>query len=363
MRAGPTALTALLLACAPRSDPATTGLSVGDAPETTTTTTAAETTASSGSDATSTWATSSTTEASGAASDYPKDDLGAPDMGDVGTGCNGKIDVLFVFPNAGNEYFDAAMPVSLPAFEETMATTLADYDLHVMVLNASGRWGAPNVCPKDKCPADGPCPALEDPSFPCWALHDEESLTKCDDTPGAGVVFPAGQEASNIPCLPPDGQRFLSSSAPDFSDLFACVTKFGGGGKSPIGLECIMRAVSPDLQYGCNAGFVRDDAVLLIFVVTVSDYSAYSPAVWANAVLEAKEREHDRVVVMTVSPDRSTDEPVCPGKKVDTHPPSYKFSMLFEHGLQGSYCAPDYGPYFEEAAALAAELCGAGPQG
>lgn len=38
MRAAPPALTAPLFACAPRSNPATTGLSVGDMPDTTTTT-------------------------------------------------------------------------------------------------------------------------------------------------------------------------------------------------------------------------------------------------------------------------------------------------------------------------------------
>lgn len=95
----------------------------------------------------------------------------------------------------------------------------------------------------------------------------------------------------------------------------------------------------------------------------MNDYSDYSPPVWADVVLEAKGDDHDKVVVMTVAPDQSALDPLCPGIPQEEPSRPHQFSMLFEHGLQGSVCAPEYGPYFDEAASLAAELCDAGPQG
>ena len=284
-------------------------------------------------------------------------------MGDVEPACNGKIDVIFVLPTPGSPDFEATMASSRSAFVDTLTSTLAGFDLHVMVIDPDGLWGSPYFCPESKCPADGPCPAFEDPSYPCWALHEESALSKCDDTRGAGVTFPAGEWASNVRCGVPEGRRFLTNSDPDFADDFHCIATLGGADGSQRAPQSLMRAVSADLQYGCNAGFLREDALLLAFLISVTDYSEYSPAVWADAVLEAKGGDQDKVVVMTVASDRSTEEPLCPGPKVDEPHDVYKFSMLFEHGLLGSLCATDHGPYFEEAAALAAELCDTGPQG
>ncbi|MEZ4381810.1 MAG: hypothetical protein R3A79_10690 [Nannocystaceae bacterium] len=295
-----------------------------------------------------------------------QDDLGAPDTdtGPIAPACNGKIDVVFVLAPSDYEYYAQAMPGSLPAFVDTMTTTLADFDLHVMVLDSDGAWGSPNLCPKSKCPADGGCPEFpDDPSFPCWALHDADALTKCDDTRGAGVTFPAGEGASNVRCPLAGGRRFLTSDDPDFADNFHCVANLGVADGWDEGPHSLMRALSDDLGYGCNAGFLRDDALLLVLLVSVQDYSEYSPPVWANAVLEAKGGDQDKIVVMALSSDRSADEPICPGPKVDEPHAIFQFAMLFEHGLMGSFCADNYGPYFDEAATLAAELCGAGPQG
>lgn len=283
-------------------------------------------------------------------------------MGEVKPACNGKIDVVFVVPNAGDEHFDVAMPSSLPAFAETMTTTLANFDLHVMVLDAGGAWGS-WLCPKDKCPADGPCPALADPSFPCWALHDEAALTKCDDTLGAGVTFPAGLWASNVRCPVPEGRRFLISGDANFEEAFTCIGTMGGRKENERGPESLMRMVSADLQHGCNEGFLREDALLLVFLMSAGDNSDYSPPVWANAVLEAKGDDEDKVVVMAVADDRGLEDPLCPGKTYNEPFLAHQFAMRFEHGLLGSLCVSDYGPYFEDAATLAAELCDLGPQG
>jgi hypothetical protein len=361
------ALAASGAACGSQVD-LSTGFSGGDELSATTTEATATATAAS---TTSAPATTSTTgaEVTSVASDDPttgdlKDDLGAPDMGPVVPACNGKIDVIFVLPSSSYDYYAQAMPSSLPAFVETMTTTLAGFDLQVMVLDSDGAWGSPNLCPKSKCPADGGCPNFpEDPSFPCWALHDQDALAKCDETLGAGLTFPAGAGASNVRCPLADGRRFLRGDDPDFVDDFLCVATLGVADGWDEGPHALMRAMSADLDLGCNAGFLRDDALLLVFLISVQDYSEYSPPVWANAVLEAKGGDQDKIVVTTLSSDRSADMPICPGDKVDEPHAIFKFAMEFYHGAVGSFCAENYGPYFEDAATRAVELCDGGPQG
>ena len=73
--------------------------------------------------------------------------------------------------------------------------------------------------------------------------------------------------------------------------------------------------------------------------------------------------DEDKVVVMAVADDRGLEDPLCPGKTYNEPFLAHQFAMRFEHGLLGSLCASNYGPYFEDAATLAAELCELGPQG
>ena len=364
------ALALALAACGSQGDLSATGFSGGDDPSAATTeatTTAAASTTAASTTAASTGGGEATSAASDGVTtgDGLKDDLGEDtDTGVVVPACNGKIDVVFVLPSSSYDYYAQAMPSSLPAFVETMTTTLAGFDLHVMVLDSDGAWGSPNLCPKSKCPADGGCPNFpDDPSFPCWALHDDGALAKCDETLGAGVTFPAGEWASNVRCPLPEGRRFLRGDDPDFADNFLCVATLGVADGWDEGPHALMRAVSADLDLGCNAGFLRDDALLLVLLISVQDYSEYSPPVWAKAVLEAKGGDQDKVVVTALSSDRSADMPICPGDKVDEPHAIFKFALEFDHGAVGSFCAEDYGPYFEEAATRAVELCDGGPQG
>ena len=71
-----------------------------------------------------------------------------------------------------------------------------------MVVDGGGGWGS-DWC-NEKCTPQG-CPGVE--YFPCDLV---DTVTECDQTLGAGTVFPAGGYAANKPCGVADGRRFLT---------------------------------------------------------------------------------------------------------------------------------------------------------
>jgi hypothetical protein len=290
-------------------------------------------------------------------------DMGLPDL-PQGSACNGKIDLVFVITQQGHfiNYIDTLYD-SYPEIIATIEEVFADVDLHVMFADPNNKWGA-TPCPKGMCPEDGGCTADGYEDFPCWVLYDEEALTKCDNTSGSGIIFPAGNSASNKPCDLPEGQRYIAGDDPLFVERFSCVSRTGlGGGFSEPGWA-LGEAVSLDLQEGCNAGFFRDDALLFAVIVSTHDYSPYNPYVWAQRVLEAKEFDQDMIVALGIADDWQAIEPaLCgPGSIGDPPHETFRWAEEFEHRVFGSICAPTFAPFFAEAATMAADLCANGSQ-
>lgn len=289
--------------------------------------------------------------------------MGTPDL-PPGSACNGKIDLLFVVTQDGHfvNYVEALYD-SYPEILATIQEEFADFDLHVMFADPNDRWAANNACPKGMCPEEGGCPTKGYEDFPCWVFYDEEALTKCDNKVGAGVVFPAGNSASNQPCDLPEGQRYLEGDDPLFAERFECISHTGIGGSTSMPGWAVGEAVSLDLQEGCNAGFFRDDALLFAVVVSTHDYSAYNPYVWAQRVLEAKEYEQDMIVALGfgVGGDGAPD-PWCEGGDEGEPGTTFQWTQEFEHNAWDSICGPSFAPAFAEAATMAAELCANGSQ-
>ena len=290
--------------------------------------------------------------------------MGIPDL-PSDQACNRKVDLVFVIGQ--HAYYHEHLDVlygSYPGFIETMKEVFADIDLHVMVVTGDGEWGDQESCPKSMCPADGGCPAYgEDNDYPCWALYEEGALSNCDNTHGAGVVFPAGEDAANKPCGLPDGRRYLEGDEPLFAERFDCIARLGGtGGWFQYGWA-IGEAVSVDLQEGCNAGFLREDALLFAVLFTSYDSSPYNPYAWAQRVLEAKGFNQDLVVALGYGWDGGAVEPkLCEPQFPDDGPGAvYSWLEHFDHSFFGSICAPSYVSPFVEAATVAAELCEGGP--
>ena len=352
----------LVVSCGPRSGDATS-LSGGDDP-----TTVANGSTSSGSDATSSGgSTSSATTSS--ATDVPTSsavsstgepviDVGLPSTGEGGSACNGKIDIMFIVSAA--QLLDESLEASIPAFASTLEEELGEFDLHVMAVDPDGRWGSAD-CPKNKCPADGGCPLEGYEDYPCWALHEEGALTKCDDTRGAGVVFRAGPHSANKPCGVPPGQRYITRDTPDFAEVFSCLVRDGAGsGGIIMHGETLGRALAFDLQQGCNAGFLREDALLMVVQIVSASFGDSAPWEWADYVLEAKGGDQDMAVALAISRDwvGYPPGPLCEDGKTEQDVPGFAaWTQYFDHGVHGSKCAPTYAPFFAEAASIAAELC------
>ena len=361
-----TVLFAVLLGCGP-STGETSGLSGGDLQTTveddsTSTSSSTEVTgaSSSGSGSGSTQGGSTTGTSAGVTTeDQPGTDVGSPTSGEAASGCNEKIDILFFLSDG--YLVEDILDVSTPKFLKTMEEELAEFDLHVMVVDPSGEWGDDVRCPKNMCPADGGCPAEGFEDFPCWALHEEGALTKCDNTRGAGLVFPAGVGAANKPCGVPEGRRYITNSDPNFAEAFSCLSgrSGGSGGVSEHGTT-LGRALAFDLKYGCNEGFVRDDALLLVVQVVQQSYDEMDPPGWAEFVLEAKGFEQNMVVALGVAIDWEGYEPMplCDGAKFRPERAGFsEWVTYFEHSVFASRCEANYAPFFAEAASMAADLC------
>jgi hypothetical protein len=239
---------------------------------------------------------------------------------------------------------------SAPEFLATIKEKFADFDVHVLVTKGDNQWGS-SYC-DDECP--GPftewCPYGED--YPCEMVG---KLPKCDLTWGAGVVLNAGRLAPNKPCGVPDGQRYITGDQENFEEAFACMMQVGASGYYRV-LQALAAAVSPKLTGpgGCNEGFLRDDALLVVTFVNNMIYDVDSqgtPEEWAQTVLDAKGGDASSVVMLYIGAyslewcEMQKDNPAC------------DFIEHFPYRMVTFALEPTYGPAFDAATDLVAEAC------
>lgn len=351
---GPRCLLVPLLAMACQPAPtATSGLSSmpaettgppeseGDTPETSTSSSTSGTTAS-GLASTST----STDTTDTAASTF---DLGSPADASDGSpaGCQGKIDFLFVISRDDNmQWIQPQLLAASPDFIATIQKKFADFDYHIMVVDGDASWGAYGC--NDSCTPEG-C-AIYD-VFPCDQL---DLVSFCDELLGAGTVFPAGYNASNRPCGVDGDKRYLTRDQTDLAETFACIAQLGGSGRGWLG-EALTAAVSHQLTGpgGCNDGFLRDDALLMVTFIG-ADWdeegkplgSAGTPESWAHAVVDAKHGDPESVVMLNIL------DPTCPPQDR-----TCELARMFHYSHIGSAQALDYGPDFDAATDLVEVAC------
>ncbi len=274
-------------------------------------------------------------------------DIGsAADLGDgKPAGCKGKIDFLFVISRyAGMGYFQAQLLDAFPQFIATIATKFSDFDYHIIIVDGDPYWGT------DGCDLD--CPVQCVPGYPCGHMPNT-----CDTTMGAGVMYPAGPDAPNKVCPIDGGRRYMIKSQTNLEQTFACAAQVGSGGLAAIG-EALMLAVQPEINApgGCNAGFLRDDALLMVTLIsnTYDEEGGISshigtPATWMGAVREAKHGDLESVVVLGIL---GTEGPGC-----DKKDRLCQMLELFPFTINRNIADDDYGPFFEEATDLVATAC------
>ena len=287
---------------------------------------------------------SSTTNAA-----FPDMGTPQPDFGGPPIGCKGKIDFLFVISRSGvMGPPQAKLLAAAPEFLATIQAQFDDFDVHIMVVDSQEAWWVYDC--EDQCP--GPCDIA--PKYPCGVVP-----TVCDTTIGAGTVYNAGPYAANVPCEL-DGRRYITKDTPDIPSAFECIARVGVSGNNKMG-DALVAAVAPQLNAsepkpgGCNAGFLRDDALLMVTMIGPEDNiiggSQGKWQEWRQAVVDAKHGDLNAIVALGIinGPDCKAD--MNPDHRLCNLIPSFPNSIL-EH-----LTLDDYGPPFEKAALLALDAC------
>lgn len=276
-------------------------------------------------------------------------DVGANhDAGDgTPAGCKGKIDFLFMISRQGTmKSYQEKLVAAFPAFIDTIETKFADFDYHIMVVDGDTDWGLP-YC-DEACPQ--PCSV---PGYPCDYVP-----STCDLRMGTGTVYPVGGEASNMPCDIAGGRRYMIKGQPNLKETFSCVARVGMSGRDQLG-EALTAAVDHNLNGpgGCNGGFLRKDALLMVtFISNTYDTaeppwgSKGTPESWHEAVVAAKGGDPNSVVMFGF-----LDPTYAPG----CHPQDRVCQMIrmFPYSLIVQGLDDDYPESFAEAVKLVDTAC------
>jgi hypothetical protein len=357
------ALIALALASACAREP-DMGLSTGPGA------TSVPLTSTSTSTSSSTGESSSTSDAEGSSAGVAGSSSGGvpdmglvPDFGPVQPGCQGKIDFVFLISRLGTMTTEQTqLLASLPGFIATIEATFPDFDMHVIVANPDGNWLGWNCEIPELC---GTKPYTCDPYAPGYECGPDtwDLIKPCDETLGAGILFNVGLDATNHPCVLAEGRRYIAlPGEPDPKSAFACIAPVGYGGGDPPMAAALVATVSPELnaEDGCNAGFLRSDALLVVTMITdvEDDQSPGEPAAWYEAIVAAK-GDPRSVVMLAVQPQALVGEKV-PGCTYDGDGKLRlrELIKMFPFHDEGDTCADSYVPFFEDAVGLVAEACG-----
>ncbi len=283
-------------------------------------------------------------------------DMGAPTDnpggGGDGTGCK-KIDLLFVIDNSGSMATEQTnLVAAFPEFVAAIQDVLPDAtDLHVGVTKTDDLGIDPNSALSDAPPfAADPCVNQ------LGGLIDR--ATPVDGNSGYGE-----------PCGFTSGERYMING-PALADEFACAATLGVHGS---GLEkhvdAILGALDP--ADACSAGFVRDDALLVIVVITDEDDDWSAPdnlstaervAQW-SAAIKAVEGDIETNVVFTLISGGSPPWGTCPPFDImdpDTAKESDVLTALantFTNAFEADVCAPGYVDVFAAAIGVIETAC------
>jgi hypothetical protein len=311
-----------------------------------------------------------------AESDAAGGETDGPDAGSTGAstpgggdgadlGCE-KVDFLFVVDNSrsmGDE--QANLVSSYPAFISSIRETLGDaQDYRVMVVDTDAWTYQGCVMP---CNAFGECPIA--PEFQCGITEP----APCEDVLGAGVVDPKGTQASEQECGFSGGRRYIDETDQDPLEMFACAAKVGTSAtidpERPM--DAMLAALSDSGEAAeCNAGFVRDDAILVVTFITdenddEGDGSSGTPEEWKTALVSRKLGNAAAIVMLGLFGDNDLDDGICidldptVGKGAEASPRLRQFVESFgNNGLFGSVCEPSYDTFFQRAVDLIAVACG-----
>ncbi len=322
------------------------------------------------------------------------DPTGSPGSGidpDADVGCDA-VDFLFVIDNSGSmadeqQQLIESVPGFVAAIEERLPPGTGTY--HIMVTD-SDPWvygGCEDACTESAAcemqSANGSC----DCGYPC-ALRDlcssigdyvcgQTEPMECEDILGAGITHPRGRDASNTTCDFASGRRFIATGEPDLAGAFDCAARVGTNsslGEKPM--EAMVQALTGQGDVAaCNEGFLRDNAVLVVVVITDEDDngpnaddlegdSLGSPQAWRDALVEAKNGNANAIISMALIGDGDAPGGICQPldpatfEGAEPAPRIRAFTELWgERGIVGSVCADSYVEFFQSAVETIGTAC------
>lgn len=215
-------------------------------------------------------------------------------------------------------------------------------------------------------------------------IDDAAQLLPSDTSFHVGVVTTdsadlrrSGLDGQACPFMAETASPFVAHSGPMTTALdagLACAANVGtAGSPNERPIEMALTALGPgaNLAEAANAGFVRDDAVLVLVLLsdeeddheTVTQWgSAGDPEDWADELSDIVFGVDERVVVLSLVGHEKPN--ACPGFQWDGKegaelaPRLIEFTRSFAHGMVGDVCAPSYGNFFADAAFAVADACG-----
>jgi hypothetical protein len=288
----------------------------------------------------------------------PTDDTAPVDWGS----CE-QLDLLFVIDNSASMFDEqGALGAAAPDFLTELVARSGSSDHHVMVVD-SDAW--PFTGCETLCQFGGVCSAWED--YVCG----ETQPLQCEDVLGAGVTHPRGIDSSNSACGFDGDARWLSLDEPDAASRFVCAATVGTGSMSDpeVPMEAMVTAVNTvagGAAAECNAGFLRDDAPLVVVFVTDEDDaegdSSGTPQGWKQGLAAAKGGDADRIAVLGLFGDNDQPSAICEplgdSAGAESSERLGEFVGLFDdRGLRSSVCADHYGDAFADLLDVLDSMC------
>lgn len=295
------------------------------------------------------------TSAGGGATEAVKFDVGdgtggidPPDTGGA-EGCQ-KIDFLFVVDNSGSMGDEQQNLVnSFDGFIDSIQNTVKANDYHIMVIDTDAADSFLQEC-------FVLCTLLpECQGYPCNMLPVPEG---CDASLGAGLL----KNPQNQPCGVAGDKRYMVDGQPNLASTFSCLGKVGTNGDgSERPMEAMVTAITAlNKPGGCNEGFVRPDALLVVTFITDEEDEGKSnggPAGWQASLVAAKVGVEKSIVVLGLIGDPDQPNAVCPMGQAQPSPRLRQFAESFTFGSWGSVCSPSYAPFFDAAVSVIDTAC------
>jgi hypothetical protein len=271
------------------------------------------------------------------------------------------VDFIFVVDNSPSMTDEQQfLAQGVPGFVSAMQNALPDVQtIRVGVIDTDSYPGIGTL----EAPLEGCDPEVVD------------DCASCDYQLGAFLSKPESAIDPTTDCAFSTGTNAMDGTSEGFANEFGCAALVGAVG-NPIEQQAgaLVAAVSEDLtgEAGCNAGFVRDDALLVFLLITDEEDnydsppapqggSAGEPQEWFEAVVAAKNGRETNVVGLGLlggSPKFGDCADLSQG--VDGAEQSSRlvdFVERFPTNFVGSVCSEGYGDFFQEALTRVAEGC------